>query len=177
MDVCHSSYGMKGAYFAMVRLIVYSAHARLIIHYQVIRGVVCVIWYGVQGWLGGNAVLCMLDAIWPSFTTWHIHALPESAAVTAAQLLSFTIFWLASLPFLYLSVPSLRWIFMLKVLIMPPFGIALFTWALTAGNGWGPLFHAPSKISNGWTAGYVFALTITAAISPNASESNPVGSS
>jgi nucleobase:cation symporter-1, NCS1 family len=114
----------------------------------------------------------MLQAIWPSFTTWHIHALPESAAVTAAQLLSFTVFWVASLPFLYLSVPALRWMFMLKVLIMPPFGIALFTWALTAGNGWGPLFHAPSQITNGWTVGYVFCLTITATISGNASEWN-----
>src|ERR1700733_3266436 len=122
MDVYDSSYGMKGAYFAMVFLTCFGSHfRRLITDNQVVRGVVCVIWYGVQGWLGGNAVLCMLQAIWPNFTTWHIHALPESAAVTAAQLLSFTIFWVASLPFLYLSVPALRWMFMLKVLIMPPF--------------------------------------------------------
>jgi nucleobase:cation symporter-1, NCS1 family len=100
---------MKGAYFAMVFPNSSNRRShRLTADNQVIQGVVCVIWYGVQSWLGGNAVLCLLQAIWPSFTTWHIHALPESAVETAAQLLRFTVFWVASLPFLYLSVPALR---------------------------------------------------------------------
>jgi NCS1 family nucleobase:cation symporter-1 len=46
--ISRSSFGMKGAYVAMV-----------------IRAVVCVIWYGVQSSVGGDAVRCMLEAIWP----------------------------------------------------------------------------------------------------------------
>lgn len=46
--ISRSSFGMKGAYVAMV-----------------IRAVVCVIWYGVQSSVGGNAVRCMVEAIWP----------------------------------------------------------------------------------------------------------------
>ena len=110
----------------------------------------------------------MIEAIWPSFKTWHLNALPTSAAITAPELLGFTIFWLASLPFLYVSVPALRWMFTIKVVIMPFFGLALFVWALTAGHGWGPLFRIQSNILNGWTIGYVFCSTITASISGTA---------
>ncbi|KAF8231685.1 NCS1 nucleoside transporter [Tricholoma matsutake] len=149
--IARSSFGIRGAYFAMT-----------------VRAVVCVIYYGIQSSLGGNAVQCMIEAIWPSFKTWHLNALPASSAITAPQLLSFTIFWLASLPFLYLSVPALRWMFMVKVAIMPFFAVSLFTWALAAGHGWGPLFSIPSKITNGRTVGFVFCSTINAAISGTA---------
>jgi NCS1 family nucleobase:cation symporter-1 len=112
----------------------------------------------------------MIEAIWPSFQTWHLKSLPASSAITAPQLLGFTIFWLASLPFLYLSVPALRWMFIAKVAIMPFFGVALFTWALTAGHGWGPLFSIPNKITSGRTIGFVFCSTITATIAGNSSK-------
>src|SRR5882762_7844554 len=112
----------------------------------------------------------MIEAIWPSFKTWQADGLPASASITAPDLLCFAIFWLASLPFLYLSVPALRWMFMIKVLVMPIFGVALFTWALTAGHGWGPLFNVPNNIANGRSVGYAFCYTITATIAGNASE-------
>jgi NCS1 family nucleobase:cation symporter-1 len=132
--------------------------------------VVCVIWYGVQSSLGGNAVKCMIEAIWPSFKTWHVDSLPASGSITAPDLLTFVIFWLASVPFLYLSVPALRWMFLIKMGLMPMLYIALFTWALTAANGVGPLFSIPNNIANGWTVGYAFCTTIVASISGNASE-------
>ncbi|KAK4556780.1 hypothetical protein LTR86_006351 [Recurvomyces mirabilis] len=149
--ISRASFGMRGAYIAMV-----------------IRGVVCVIWMGVQSSVGGNAVRCMIQAIWPSFKHWHADALPVSAAITAPDLLSFAVFWILQLPFMFLSVNALRWMLMIKVAVMPFFGVCLFTWALTASNGWGPLFSIPTKVSNGWTVGYVFCSTITAAISSNA---------
>ena len=110
----------------------------------------------------------MINAICPSFETWHIDALPESSFITAPALLSFVIFWLATLPFLYLSIPALRWMFLVKICIMPFFGVALFTWALTAGHGVGPLFSIPNNITDGWTIGYAFCYTMTASISGNA---------
>lgn len=48
---------------------------------------------------------------------------------------------------------------------MPIFGIVLFTWALTASNGFGPLLKIPIKIENGQSVGYAFCYAITAAIS------------
>ncbi|KAK0252195.1 hypothetical protein LTR91_005500 [Friedmanniomyces endolithicus] len=149
--VSRASFGMRGAYVAMV-----------------IRGVVCVIWMGVQSSVGGNAVRCMIEAIWPSFKNWNADVLPASASITAPDLLCFAIFWIVQFPFLFLSINALRWFFMIKVVVMPFFGVVLFTWALTAAHGWGPLFSIPNNITNGWTVGYAFCRTITASISGNA---------
>lgn len=107
----------------------------------------------------------MIEAIWPSFSGWHMSAFPVSADINAPGLLSFAIFWLAFLPFLFLTIPTLRWVFLAKIVIMPFFGIVLFTWALTASHGFGPLFSIPTKINDGMSVGYVFCYAITAAIS------------
>lgn len=87
----------------------------------------------------------MIEAIWPSFRTWHASALPPSANIDAPGLLSFVILWLVFLPFLYVSVPTIRWLFLAKIVIMPVFGVVLFTWALTAAHGFGPLLKIPSQ--------------------------------
>jgi NCS1 family nucleobase:cation symporter-1 len=149
--IARASFGMWGAYIAMV-----------------IRAVVCVIWYGVQCSLGGNAVRCMLEGIWPSFKTWHENSLPVSASITAPDILTFALFWIISFPFLFLSIPALRWLFLIKCAVVPLFWVALFTWALTAGNGWGPLFSIPNRITEPWTIGYAFCTTIISSISGNA---------
>ncbi|RFU28180.1 hypothetical protein B7463_g8166, partial [Scytalidium lignicola] len=149
--IARSSYGMVGAYVAMT-----------------IRGVFCVILYGVIASLGGNAVRCMIEGIWPSFASWHLNSLPASAEITAPDLLCFSIFWLLSFPFLLISITSLRWMFLVKIVLMPFFYVALMTWGLTAGHGTGPLFSIPNKITNGWSVGYVFCSTILATIGGNA---------
>lgn len=149
--IARSSFGMWGAYFACV-----------------VRAIVCVVWYGVQCSLGGNAVRCMVEAIWPSFKTWHQNSLLASADVTAPDLLCFVIFWLVSLPCLYLSIPTLRWVMLVKIVLMPFLWVALFTWAITASHGLGPLFSIPNKMTGDWTIAYAFFYTITASISGNA---------
>ena len=134
----------------------------------IIRAVVAPIWYGIQAYLGGLAVQAMIEAVWPSFASWHANVLPASADITASELLSFTIFWFVSLPFLALSMPALRWIFLIKTIIMPIFGICLFTWAVTASHGFGPLLRIPNRIENGMSLGYAFCYSITTSVSANA---------
>ncbi|KAK3634599.1 hypothetical protein LTR56_015179 [Elasticomyces elasticus] len=170
--ISRASFGMRGAYVAMVVRIFLplcslsrgTSHSHNLLHAHLrfpsrergnghIRGVVCVIWMGVQSSVGGNAVRCMVEAIWPSFKHWHVDALPASAAITAPDLLCFAIFWIAQFPFLFLSINQLRIAFMIKVVVMPFFGVVLFTWALTAAGGWGPLFSLPNNITNGWSIG------------------------
>lgn len=149
--LARGAFGMWGSYIALL-----------------IRGVFCLILYGVIASLGGGAVRCMVEAIWPSFKIWHANSLPTSAAITAPDLLCFALFWIASFPFLLISISSLRWIFTVKIVLMPFFYVSLFTWALTAANGFGPLFSIPSKIEGEWSVGYVFCGTILATIGANA---------
>lgn len=146
-----ASFGMWGAYLAVL-----------------FRGVFCFILYGVQGVLGGTAVLAMLTAMSPNFATWHENSIPNSLGITAPGMVSFWVFWIASFPFLFLSIPTLRWLFLIKIVLVPFFYIAIFTWALTAGGGWGPLFSIPNKITNGFSVTYTFFMCMSAAIGSNA---------
>lgn len=107
----------------------------------------------------------MIQAIWPSYIDWHQGAFPPSADITPATLLSCVIFWFLSLPVLYLNTRSLRWVFIAKIATMPFLWVALFTWALTASHGFGPLLRAPSKPMNGMSTGYLFCYAITASSS------------
>ncbi len=107
----------------------------------------------------------MIQAIWPSFQQWHHNDFPPSADITPTTLLGCVVFWLLSLPFLYLSTWRLRWVLMAKVATMPFLWVALFTWALTAADGFGPLLYTPSKPMNGMSTGYLFCYGITASSS------------
>ncbi len=146
-----ASFGMIGAKWAMI-----------------VRGVPCIIYYGIQCSLAGQAVQACTSAIWPSFNHWEVNGFPASANITPPQLLSFTIFWLLSLPFLYLPIKTLRYLFVVKSVLVPLFWTALFTWSITAAGGWPKVWTEPSKPLDGWSVGYLFGICVNAAISGNA---------
>jgi NCS1 family nucleobase:cation symporter-1 len=126
----------------------------------------------------------MIEAIWPSFKKFPNH-IPISAHVTSAQLLTFFLFIIIQLPLLYLHVSKLRYLFMAKTIIMPIFGVTLFTWALVAGKlpsvvtllvmtdnplakGFGPTFAKGTHIKDGTPAVIVFFQCVTTTIGPKA---------
>jgi NCS1 family nucleobase:cation symporter-1 len=146
-----ASFGILGAKWAMV-----------------VRGVPCIIYYGIQSSLAGQAVHACISAIWPSFDHWRVDAIPESADITAQELLCFSIFWLISLPFLYLPMRTLRHLFVLKSVLVPFYWTALFTWSVTAAGGYPDIWRTPSAPLNGKSVGYLFGICVNAAISGNA---------
>jgi NCS1 family nucleobase:cation symporter-1 len=110
----------------------------------------------------------MLKAMSPSLDEKVPNKLPESANITSVDLLCFFLFWLISLPFLYINVSKLRWLFLAKLIIMPIGGLALFIWSVVMAKGFGPIFSQPSNVSGGQTVGFVFVSAITSAIGPQA---------
>ncbi|KAK5453505.1 hypothetical protein LTS15_006690 [Exophiala xenobiotica] len=136
---------------------------------MIVRAVPCLIYYGIQTSLAGQAVQACVTAIWPSFRHWHVDAFPASAHITAQQLLCFVIFWLLSLPFLYLPIKTLRWLFVVKSILVPLYWTALFTWSITAAGGWpAHIWKKPSLPTDGMSVGYLFGICVNAAISGNA---------
>jgi NCS1 family nucleobase:cation symporter-1 len=146
-----ASFGILGAKWAMI-----------------VRGVPCIIYYGIQTSLAGQAVHACISAIWPSFDDWKVDAIPESADITAQEILCFSIFWLISLPFLYLPMRTLRHLFVLKSILVPLYWTALFTWSVTAAGGYPDIWRTPSAPLNGRSIGYLFGICVNAAISGNA---------
>ncbi|OQV08884.1 hypothetical protein CLAIMM_13097 [Cladophialophora immunda] len=149
--VVRASFGLWGSKWAMI-----------------VRAVPCLIYYGIQTSLAGQAVQACITAIWPSFHHWRVDAFPPSANITAQQLLCFVIFWLISLPFLYLPIRTLRFLFVVKSIMVPLYWTALFTWSITAAGGWPKVWTKPSIPTDGMSVGYLFGICVNAAISGNA---------
>ncbi|KAJ7102158.1 NCS1 nucleoside transporter family [Mycena belliarum] len=133
------------------------------------RAVAAVVWFGTQtfqGPSGGQCVQVMLRAIFPSFKSFQ-NKLPPSAHVTSSELLCFFIFYIIQLPLLSIHISKLRHLFMLKVILMPVFGIALFGWAVGRANGFGPIFTQKTDVE-GLPVVVVFFTAMTSAIAPKA---------
>ncbi|KAF7343700.1 NCS1 nucleoside transporter family [Mycena sanguinolenta] len=111
----------------------------------VARAVSGVAWFGLNTYQGGQCLQVMLGAIFPSFKSFKNH-LPHSAHVTSSQLLCFFIFYIIQLPLLYIHISKLRHLFMFKIILMPIFGIALFSWAVGRAHGFGPLLAQKTNV-------------------------------
>ncbi|BGP37036.1 hypothetical protein JCM10449v2_000940 [Rhodotorula kratochvilovae] len=149
-SLARTAFGIHGTYVAVV-----------------CRAVAAIIWFGTQTYQGGQCIEVMLRAIWPSFKHFPNH-LPESAHVTSSMLLCFFIFYAIQLPLLWIHISKLKYLFAVKIVVMPIFGLTLFGWAIGMAKGFGPVFSKPTNIKDGRPAGAVFMAAFTSAIGPKA---------
>ncbi|OWZ33057.1 hypothetical protein LQV05_000898 [Cryptococcus neoformans] len=133
--VCRTTFGLFGSLWPVLN-----------------RAGMAAIWWGVQGWLGGECVHVLLRAIWPSYPNIK-NIMPTSTETTSAYVLAFVIFWLLSLPTIWVPIHKLRWLFAAKAIIGPIVGFTLFGWSITRAGGIGPVFSQPATLSGsalGW---------------------------
>lgn len=104
------------------------------------------IWWGVQAWLGGQCVYVFLRCLFPSIANIP-NKMPAYTETTSAYILCFVIYWLISLPTIWIPIHMLRWWFSAKAVIAPIIGFALFGWSITRAGGVGPVFSQPSTLS------------------------------
>lgn len=126
--LARASWGFWGSYIAIIS-----------------RAILAVFWFAIQTMNGANTVRVMLGAIWPSFLTLE-NRIPESQGITTNTMISFFLFWLAQIPFLYMHPNNLRWLFMAKTIIVPVAWIAILIWAFVAEGG-GDLLAQRTTIS------------------------------
>ena len=92
----------------------------------------------------------MIRAIWPSWDNYtkggSKNSIPDSTGASTGLFVSFFLFWLGSLPFLWFPVHKLRHLFTVKSYVAPSAGIALFIWAIVRANGLGPIVDRPAAV-------------------------------
>jgi NCS1 family nucleobase:cation symporter-1 len=110
---------------------------------------------------GANAVRVMIAAIWPSFLTLK-NTIPEDQGIETNTLVSFFIFWVASVPFLCMHPNDLRWLFMAKSIIVPIAWIAILVWAFVSTDG-GEMWDQKATIE-GSAYSWAFLSSLTAVI-------------
>jgi NCS1 family nucleobase:cation symporter-1 len=110
---------------------------------------------------GANTVRVMLGAIWPSFLTLKNH-IPESQGIETNTMISFVLFWLIQVPFLYMHPNNLRWLFMVKSVVVPIAFIAILIWAFVSTDG-GEIFDQKAKLE-GSAYSWAFLSSLTSVI-------------
>lgn len=132
---CRSSFGIWGSMWPVIN-----------------RVVMACVWFGVHSSIGGNCVELMLRAIFGNNLDTKIHN-TLSGNITSFKMLSFFLYWLFQLPFIYLPPHIVRHLFTVKAVLCPIAGIAFLVWTLVKADGGGPIVHQGSKISGsefGW---------------------------
>src|SRR5258706_4507128 len=102
-----------------------------------LRAIVACGWFGIQTWIGGQAINAMLIVLIPS---WGSFAMGPG--------ISFAIFWLMNVYFVMKGTESIRWLESLGAPFLIVVGLALLWWAYERGGGWGPILSQPSKFTS-----------------------------
>ena len=129
------------------------------------RALVACGWYGIQTWIGGEALLTLLGIFLGKDLRGAV--LPV-VGIGFGQLLAFLVFWGVQLLFVRKGLLTIRrletWTAPLKLVAC----VGLVWWAVSAAGGLGPIFSAPSAFGPGgpkegqfWA---VFLPTLTAMV-------------
>jgi nucleobase:cation symporter-1, NCS1 family len=113
----------------------------------VLRAIVACGWFGIQTWIGGNALYLMLRLWFPALAALP-PVFPASWDLATGPAITFLLFWLLNMYVVYLGVESIRRLLVFKALFLPLAALALLFWALSAGQGLGPILSQPSKFTS-----------------------------
>ncbi|MGQ0722625.1 MAG: NCS1 family nucleobase:cation symporter-1 [Candidatus Eiseniibacteriota bacterium] len=101
-----------------------------------LRALVACGWFGIQTWIGGQALNAMLALLVPG---WGDFAF--------APALSFLAFWGMNVWFIWKGTESIRWLESLSAPFLLLVGLGLLAWAWKRGGGFGPILSQPSKFA------------------------------
>jgi NCS1 family nucleobase:cation symporter-1 len=111
-----------------------------------LRALVACGWFGIQTWIGGNAIYKILAIFMPSIGTG-----PSLGflAITPAQLACFILFWGINIFVVYKGINCIRWLLNLKAPLLIALGLMLLWWAHWKAGGFGPILSQPSDFAPG----------------------------
>ncbi|GAA4467703.1 NCS1 family nucleobase:cation symporter-1 [Nibrella saemangeumensis] len=112
-----------------------------------LRAIVACGWFGIQTWIGGFAVYQMLRLWMPALETLPA-VFPASFGLQTGPAICFFLFWLLNMYVVYLGVDSIRKLLVFKAFFLPVAALALLWWAISAGNGLGPILEQPAKFTS-----------------------------
>jgi NCS1 family nucleobase:cation symporter-1 len=102
-----------------------------------LRALVACGWFGIQTWIGGEAINTLLATLWPEWKGF-----PAGTAVC------FLIFWLINLAVILKGIEYIRFLQGISAPVLLAVGVILLGWAYVAAGGFGPMLSAPSQFAS-----------------------------
>jgi nucleobase:cation symporter-1, NCS1 family len=99
-----------------------------------LRAIVACGWFGIQTWIGGQAIYSMLQVLWPAAAT---HA--------GVSWICFFAFWLLNMLVVWRGIATIKFLEGIGAPFMLGIGLLLLFWITSKAGGLGPVLSTPSK--------------------------------
>jgi NCS1 family nucleobase:cation symporter-1 len=110
-----------------------------------LRAMVACGWFGIQTWIGGNAIYKILVVFFPA-----LGGVPHNPfGITLAQFICFLFFWGINMLVVYKGINCIRWLLNIKAPLLIVLGLLLLFWAYRNAGGFGPILSQPSAFAPG----------------------------
>jgi NCS1 family nucleobase:cation symporter-1 len=118
--ICRASFGIRGSNIPAI-----------------LRALVACGWFGIQTWIGGEALNSLLSASFPQWARF-----PEGPWVC------FAVFWLCNMIIIWRGMSSVRYFEGWAAPFVLVATVALLIWAVVQAHGFGPILASPGKFNN-----------------------------
>lgn len=100
----------------------------------VLRALVACGWFGINTWIGGEAINAMAAALIPSWKN-----------IAYGVWICFAAFWLLHVIVIVMGIRTIRFLQGVTAPFLLAIGVVLLGWAMVKAGGFGPMLAAPSK--------------------------------
>src|SRR5271165_4880869 len=100
----------------------------------VLRALVACGWFGIQAWIGGQAIYSMLRIVWPA-----------AANVPGSNWICFFSFWAVNMFVIWRGIETIKFLEGIGAPFMLAIGLLLLTWITRKAGGFGPVLHTSSR--------------------------------
>jgi nucleobase:cation symporter-1, NCS1 family len=112
----------------------------------VLRALVACGWFGIQTYIGGEAIFKILAVFFPSLST---AAATKVLGISAPEFACFMFFWGINMFVIYKGIESIRLLLNIKAPLLIALGLLLLWWAHQNAGGFGPILSQPSAFEPG----------------------------
>src|SRR5579872_1824530 len=103
----------------------------------VLRALVACGWFGINTWIGGEAINAMVLALFPSWKDF-----------STGVWICFGVFWLLHVIVIVMGIRTIQFLQGITAPFLLAIGILLLGWAMVKAGGFGPMLSAPSKFQS-----------------------------
>jgi NCS1 family nucleobase:cation symporter-1 len=104
----------------------------------VLRALVACGWFGIQTWIGGQAIYSMLRILWPG-----------AAHLPGGVWICFFAFWALNMAVIWRGIETIKFLEGIGAPFMLGIGLLLLWWITRQAGGLGPVLSTPSKFRSG----------------------------
>jgi nucleobase:cation symporter-1, NCS1 family len=119
----------------------------------VLRALVACGWFGIQTWIGGQAIYSMLVILWPS-----------AGAFASTSWICFSSFWLLNMLVIWRGIETIRFLEGISAPFMIAVGLLLLWWIISKAGGFGPVLSSPGTFRSSAEFFRFFVPSLTAMV-------------